>query len=114
MSPLNEGDQALGLLPVLGPAGLFQLRSKGSQPTRAEGHARRFEGVGQQAQGVIILLLSGGPQLGDLHVRAAEIEANGLEMAAWIACATSRSVLLRPEPSCGGFRPCVFVRAWLR
>ena len=49
MFPLDAGDQAFDLLPVLGPIGLFQLFSKGSQPIRAEGGARRFQDVGQPA-----------------------------------------------------------------
>lgn len=49
MFPFDEGDQASDLLTVLGPAGLFQLFGKSSQPMRAEGGARRFEGVGQNS-----------------------------------------------------------------
>ena len=59
MFPLDEGDQAFGLLTVIGPAGLFQLLGKGRQPMRAEGGARRFECVGHTSDGVVLLSLPG-------------------------------------------------------
>ena len=66
MCNLDESDQAFGLLAVIGPAGLFQLLGKGSQPMGAEGGARRFEGVGQTSYGVVVLLVPGLSQLRDL------------------------------------------------
>jgi hypothetical protein len=64
MFPLDEGDQAFGLLTVLGPAGLLQLLGEGRHPIRAEGGARRFEGAGQLAYGVVVLSLPGLLQAG--------------------------------------------------
>ncbi|MEP6889807.1 MAG: hypothetical protein ABI955_03805 [Nitrospirota bacterium] len=37
--PLDEGDQAFGLVAVIRPAGLLQLLGEGGQPMGAEGGA---------------------------------------------------------------------------
>ena len=77
MCDLDERDQAFGLLNVSGPAGLLQLLGEGRHPIRAEGGARRFEGVGQLAYGVVVLSLPGLSQAeGGLSGRSAVFSFN--------------------------------------
>ena len=49
--PLDEGDQVLGSLAVISPAGFLQFLG--------EGGARRFECVGHTSDGVVLLSLPG-------------------------------------------------------
>ena len=57
MLRFDEGDQAFGLLVVIRPAGVLQFLSVGGEPMDTERGARGFEGVGQSAYGVVVLLL---------------------------------------------------------
>ena len=82
MLRFDEGDQVFGLLTVIGPAGLFQSLGKGSQPMRAEGGARRFEGVGRDSYGVVLLSLQGLSQLRDLGLGAGWMMAGACQMVA--------------------------------
>ena len=108
MCDLDESDQAFGLLNVSGPAGFLQLLGEGCQPMRTEGGARGFEAVGRGLDGVGVPSLPGLSKLGDLSLRAGEVQADDLvehiRLSRFLDCgnrlpggASGRPMLIRPR-----------------